>query len=109
MITLLIDYVRSFTDGRQVVTARSGKEAVTKLAILENKVNEIWLDNNFPDKNSIKLVLDFLGLRAKIGSPYPVGIIYVHSLDEGTWQLLNAKLQGQGYRVVRASIRNVLG
>lgn len=106
---LLIDYTRSFLDGRKALIARTAKSAVQMLVANDGKLDEIWFDSRLGPADNAKPILDYLALRAKIGSKYPVKAIMVHTLDEGQWQLLNAKLTNQGYNVIRTSIRETLG
>lgn len=106
---LLIDFTRSFLDSRPAVVARSSKEALKQLQAYDGKLDEIWLDHKLGPADNAKPVLDYLSLRAKIGAKYKVGVIYVHSPEESSWQILNAKLTPLGYRVFRTSVRDTLG
>lgn len=107
--TLLVDFTRNFLDGRPAITARTSKEAIAKLHSLEGTLDELWLDYNLGPADTIKPLLDYLILRAKIGSRYPVRMIHVHAPDEAGWQILSSKLGGFGYPVTRATIRQTLG
>jgi hypothetical protein len=103
--TLLIDPTRSFLDGRDSISARDGEKAVAALLKNEGSIGIIWLDT-LP---KIDMLLSFLTLRSKMGSPYPVNIINVHAPQEVDWQLFQATLKRAGYQVRRASIRDTLG
>lgn len=106
---LLLDFRRVFLDARPVITARSSKEAIKKLHTMEGQIDELWVDYELGPADNITALLDYLGLRAKIGSKYPLKRIVVHGPSEGGWQLLSAKLGRLGYSVVRGTVRDTLG
>ena len=107
--TLVIDFTRTFVDARPALYARTSKDAIAKLHANEGKIGAIWMDNNLGPADSTKAILDYLSLRSKIGSKYPVNVIFVHAPDEAGWQILEAKLKANGYRVQRGTIRDTLG
>jgi hypothetical protein len=106
---LLVDFTRSFLDSRPAIVSRSSKDAIRNLHKFEGKIGAIWMDYRLGPADDIKPLLDYLILRAKIGSKYPVNVIFVHSPDEASWQILNAKLGNAGYRIERATVRDTLG
>lgn len=106
---LLVDSRRSFLDGRDCFTARTNVNALKYLHANEFKIREIWFDSDIGGKGGLKPVLDYLVMRAKMGAPYKVNIIYVHCQDEAGWQVLQAKLKNAKYNVQRATVRNTLG
>ena len=106
---LLVDFTRVFLDSRPAITARNSKEAVKQLNKLEGKIDIMWVDYDLGPADDIKPLMDYLSLRAKIGSKYPLSCIVVHGPREAGFQLLNAKLGALGYRVIRGAIRENLG
>ena len=106
---LLVDFTRVFLDSRPCIVARNSKDAIRKLNSMEGQIKEIWLDYNLGPADDVKPLLDYLSLRAKIGSKYPINCVVVHAPSEAGWQILNAKLGVLGYRVIRGTIRDTLG
>lgn len=106
---LLIDSRRSFLDGRECYTARTNVQALKLLHEHENEIKAIWMDDTIQGKDGMKPVLDYLVFRAKLGKPYPTNVIFVHTQSETGWQVLNAKLSYNKYRVIRQTVRETLG
>lgn len=103
---LLIDSNRTFVDSRPHFRALNSNDAVKQMNKLEGQISEIWIDYDL--RGGAQSVLDFLGLRAKIGSPYKVDRIVVHGPSDVGWQVLSARLGNWGYRLVRGTIRDTL-
>jgi hypothetical protein len=106
---LLIDYRRSFLDGRPCLHAHSSKQAIDLLTKNEGKIKSIWMDYEMGPGDDIRIVLNFLALRAKLGMHYPVKVINVHTPSEAGWQVISSKLNNLRYIVRRESIRETLG
>jgi len=106
---LLIDYRRSFLDGRDHIQAHDSKTAIELLTKHEGKINSIWMDYDMGPGDDIKIVLNFLTLRAKLGMAYPVKVINVHAPSEIGWQVISSKLKPAKYIVRRETIRDTLG
>lgn len=107
---LLIDQTRRFTDDRECILARTPDAALRALIKHGDKIKIIWIDNEFGPgpKGSIKPVLDFLAVKAKLGQK-SVNVINVHAPTEAGWQIIQAKLAPVGYLVRRETIRGQLG
>lgn len=106
---LLVDSRRSFLDGRDCFTARTNVDALKFIHNNETKIREIWFDSSINGKGGLQPVLDYLVMRARMGAPYKVNIIYVHCQDEAGWQILSTKLKNAKYNVHRATVRETLG
>ncbi|SDY48422.1 hypothetical protein SAMN05444365_102403 [Micromonospora pattaloongensis] len=101
---VLVDDLRSFADGRSAEVARSSAAGV---ALLERhrdeRLDELWLDHDLGDADTIWPVVEVLERAAFDGRPFDIGVIHVHSANPtGAGKMVQA-LQRWGYRVRIAS------
>jgi NAD+-processing family protein with receiver domain len=84
VVTVLVDDLRSFRDGRDAVVARSSAAALAVIRDLGDRfVDELWLDHDLGGDNTIRPVSAHLEEIAYFGKPMRVGVIYVHSANAG--------------------------
>jgi hypothetical protein len=102
---LLIDDLRDFRDARDCVVARTSAEALEILKLAE-AFDEIWFDhdlgllnNGVPDTTMV--VVDFLSELAYNDTPYPVGVVYVHTSNPVGGSQITSSLTNYGYTVRR--------
>ncbi|MFI6760891.1 cyclic-phosphate processing receiver domain-containing protein [Micromonospora sp. NPDC050417] len=97
---LLIDDLRSFIDGRHAEVARTSADGV---ALLERhrqqRVDELWLDHDLGEDDTIWPVVEVLEQAAFEGHPFDVGVIYVHSANPAGAARMAQALGHSGYRI----------
>jgi hypothetical protein len=102
-LTVLIDDVRGFRDGRPALVARSSQEALTLLGDLgDARIDDLWLDHDLVGDDTIRPVIDWMVQLAGTGSPLNVGQVHVHSSNVGAGHLIGVDLLAAGYPVVRS-------
>jgi hypothetical protein len=101
---ILVDDLRSFVDGRAAEVARTsaaGAELVRRYR--GRRLDELWLDHDLGDDDTIWPVVEVLERAAFEGDPFDVGIINVHSANPaGAWKIAQV-LRRWGYPVRIAS------
>lgn len=97
---VLVDDLRSFTDGRTAEVARTSAAGV---AILQRyrgeRVDELWLDHDLGEDDTIWPVVEVLEHAAFEGHPVDVGVIYVHSANPAGAAKMALALRRWGYLV----------
>lgn len=81
---VVIDDLRSFTDGRDALYARSSQEALVlldELAATESVVDELWLGHDLGGFDTIRPVVLWLAERAATSTALPITAIYVHTAN----------------------------
>ena len=102
-LTVLIDDVRGFRDGRPALVARSSQEALTLLGNLEGKrIDHLWLDHDLGGEDTIRSVVDLMIQQANAGAPLNVGQVHIHTANVGAGRWMLLELQGAGYFVARS-------
>jgi hypothetical protein len=102
-LTFLIDDARAFKDERPALVARSSQEALTLLDQLgDTRIDDLWLDHDLVDTDTIRPVVDWMVERARAGSPLNVGQVHIHSANVGGGHWIRLELQGAGYPVTRS-------
>ncbi|MDR7274450.1 cyclic-phosphate processing receiver domain-containing protein [Catenuloplanes atrovinosus] len=100
MLTLLIDDLRSFTDDRAALIARTSAEGI---ALLERhrgaRIDELWLDHDLGGTDTSWPVVEVLERAAFEGAPFDVGVVYVHSANPPGVARLVGTLRRWGYDV----------
>ncbi|MBE1490694.1 cyclic-phosphate processing receiver domain-containing protein [Plantactinospora soyae] len=97
---LLIDDLRSFVDGRSAEVARTSGDGVALLGRQRTqRVDELWLDHDLGEDDTIWPVVEMLELAAFEGHPFDVGVVYVHSANPTGAARMAQALGRWGYRV----------
>ncbi|RZU72177.1 hypothetical protein EV384_0521 [Micromonospora kangleipakensis] len=101
---VLVDDLRSFVDGRDAAVARSSAAGV---ALLERhrdeRLDELWLDHDLGEADTIWPVVEVLERAAFEGRPFDIGVVHVHSANPAGAGKMAQALQRWGYRVRIAS------
>lgn len=100
---LVIDDQRSFRF--PAVYARTIAEGMSRLS--EREWRELWLDYNMGPGLTIEPVIQLLEERAARGSPFPIGLIYVHTSGPAEGDAMVAALT-PWYRVRRVVAHSYL-
>src|SRR6185436_5969737 len=83
-LTVLVDDVRRFRDGRPALVARSSQDAMKLLDELgDTRIDHLWLDHDLVGVDTIRPVIELLVQLARTGSPLNVGQIHIHSSNVG--------------------------
>jgi hypothetical protein len=102
-LTVLVDDVRGFKDGRPALIARSSQEALSLLeGLWDERIDHLWLDYDLVGDDTIRPVVDWMVHRARTGSTLDVGLVHVHTANVGAGHWMWAELCGAGYPVVRS-------
>ncbi|WIM93416.1 hypothetical protein ACTOB_005393 [Actinoplanes oblitus] len=81
---VLIDDLRSFADGRTAEVARTSAAGVALLDRLrEQRIDELWLDHDLGDDDTIWPVVAVLERAAFEERPFDIGLILIHSANPG--------------------------
>ena len=97
MLTVLVDDVRSFRDGRPCLVARSSAAGVALLQSLTGqRIDELWLDHDLGGDDTIWPVVSEL-----IEHRFSVGTVVVHAARSGPAMRVVQALRGVGYEVRR--------
>jgi hypothetical protein len=104
VVTILVDDLRSFRDGRDVVVVRTSAAALALIRDLgDTFVHELWLDHDLGGDDTIRPVSAHLEEIAYFGKPMQVGVIYVHSANAGAAETVLRGLIRYGYNARRTS------
>jgi hypothetical protein len=102
VLTILVDDLRSFRDGRAAVVARSSAAALLAIRDLGDAfIHELWLDHDLGGDDTIRPVSAYLEEVAYFGKPLNVGVIYVHSANPGAAEAVLKGLIRYGYNARR--------
>jgi hypothetical protein len=97
---VLIDDLRSFVDGRAAEVARTSTDWVALLnRCREQRLDELWLDHDLGEDDTIWPVVEILERAAFEERPFDIGIINVHSANPAGGSKMVQVLQRWGYRV----------
>ncbi|MCI4066159.1 hypothetical protein MRQ36_27865 [Micromonospora sp. R77] len=101
---ILVDDLRSFVDGRQAEAARTSSSGVELLARYRiERVDELWLDHDLGEDDTIWPVVETLERAAFDGRPFDVGVIVIHSANPAGAAKMAQALRHWGYRVRAAA------
>ncbi|MET3425369.1 hypothetical protein BJ973_004581 [Actinoplanes tereljensis] len=101
---LLVDDLRSFIDGRVAEVARTSDAGVTLLERYRNqRLDELWLDHDLGEDDTIWPVVEVLERAAFDGRPFDIGVINIHSANPAGAAKMAQALRRWEYRVVIAS------
>lgn len=102
-LTVLVDDVRSFRDGRPCRVARSSAEGVALMTELrEQRIQHLWLDHDLVGDDTIWPVVHLLDDAALAGRPFDVGVVHVHASRAGPAHQMQVSLRRAGYVVERS-------
>ena len=104
MLTVLIDDVRQFTDGRDCIRCLNSAEAVTVLQALHDAgtfIDDLWLDHDLGPDDDVRPVLELLLNWHDAGTPLAVGTVHVHTASVEGAHLITQICRRIGYDVER--------
>ena len=79
---VLIDDLRSFVDGRSAEVARTSSAGVELLdRHRSHRLDELWLDHDLGDEDTIWPVVEVLEQAAFECRPFDVGVVVIHSAN----------------------------
>ncbi len=103
-LTVLVDDVRRFRDGRSCQVARSSAAAVDLLRDHRaQRIDELWLDHDLAGDDDIWPVVRLLEDAHLRGKPFDIGVINVHASRSGPAHQMLVTLRRGGYNAVRCS------
>jgi hypothetical protein len=97
---ILVDDLRSFVDGRDAEIARTsaaGVELVERCR--DRRLDELWLDHDLGEDDTIWPVIEVLERAAFDGQPFDIGVVNVHSANPAGATKMAQVLRRWGYRV----------
>jgi hypothetical protein len=101
---ILIDDLRSFVDGRDAEIARTSAAGVELIErCRDQRLDELWLDHDLGEDDTIWPVVEVLERAAFDGQPFDVGLINIHSANPAGAAKMAQVLRRWGYRVHLAS------
>jgi hypothetical protein len=102
---LLIDDLRSFVDGREAQAARTSSAGVELLERhRSDRLDELWLDHDLGQNDTIWPVVEVLERAAFNGQPFDVGAVIIHSANPA-----GAAKMAQALRYWRYPVRTAPG
>jgi hypothetical protein len=79
---VLVDDLRSFVDGRPAEVARTSAAGVELLdRHRKHRLDELWLDHDLGDDDTIWPVVEILERAAFEGRPLDIGVVIIHSAN----------------------------
>jgi Cyclic-phosphate processing Receiver domain len=101
---VLVDDLRSFADARNAEVARTSAAGVLLLyRYRDRRLDELWLDHDLGESDTIWPVVEGLERAAFEGRPFDIGVINVHSANPAGAAKIAQVLRHWGYRVNVAS------
>lgn len=105
---MVIDDERYFGDmGGWTTYCRTSVMAIAQLRNHKNaglRINQLWLDHDLGDDDTIMPVVDELCEKAFNNDPYDIEVIYVHSMNPVGSIAMVKTLIRYGYNVVRTGL-----
>ncbi len=108
MLTVLIDDLRDFRDGRDAVVLRTSPHALDYLRELDQPIDELWLDHDLGGDDTIRPVVLYLEERAFNDERVDVGEILVHTANPVGAAAMVAGLQRYGYNAKRIGVDELI-
>lgn len=103
LLTVLIDDVRSFRDGRTCFIARSSAAGVELLTTLRgSRIDDLWLDHDLVGEDTIWPVIRLLEDAYLDGRTFDVGLVHIHTSRSGPAHRMGISLRRAGYRTDRS-------
>ncbi|WP_244454026.1 cyclic-phosphate processing receiver domain-containing protein [Micromonospora echinofusca] len=97
---VLVDDLRSFTDGRVAQVARTSKAGIEALDRYRgHRLDELWLDHDLGEDDTIWPVVERLEQAAFEGQPFDIGVVYIHSANPAGAAKMTQALRRWGYHV----------
>ncbi|MBM2618681.1 hypothetical protein JIG36_24285 [Actinoplanes sp. LDG1-06] len=107
---VLVDDLRSFVDGRRAEVARTSEAGVRLLeGYRGRRLDELWLDHDLGEDDTIWPVVEVLERAAFDGRPLDIGVIKIHSANPAGAAKMTQALRRWGYRVTPASGSTAVG
>jgi len=107
---ILVDDLRSFTDGRNAEVARTSASGLALLHTHRDKrIDELWLDHDLGGNDTIWPVVEVLEHAAFEGHPLDIGAVYIHSANPSGAAKMAQALRRWGYPVHLASGSTAVG
>jgi hypothetical protein len=101
---VLVDDLRSFVDGRPAEVARTSSAGVELLDHhRSHRLDELWLDHDLGDDDTIWPVVEVLERAAFEGRPFDVGVVIIHSANPAGAAKMAQALRRWNYPVRVAS------
>ena len=101
---ILVDDLRSFTDGSNAEVARTSAAGLALLrAHRDERIDELWLDHDLGGSDTIWPVVELLEHTAFEGQPLEIGAVYIHSANPSGAAKMEQALRRWGYHVHVAS------
>ena len=99
-VTVLVDDVRSFRDGRPARVARSSAAALDLLGSLAgSRIDDLWLDHDLVGRDTIQPVVQWMVQQAEAGSPVRTGMVHIHASRFEAAHEMRTALAAAGYPV----------
>ncbi len=103
-LTVLVDDVRSFRDGRPCQVARSSAAAVELLRDLRGqRIDELWLDHDLVADDTVWPVVRLLEDAHLAGECFGIGLVQVHASRSGAAHQVLVSLRRAGYTTLRSN------
>lgn len=100
MITVLVDDLRSFADGREAIVYRDPWKAVNDIARCD-RIDELWLDHDMGPGITIQPVIFLLCDTGRARLQRRIGKVWVHTSNPPAGERMVATLRDAGYNVER--------
>ncbi|MGW9196638.1 cyclic-phosphate processing receiver domain-containing protein [Micromonospora chersina] len=107
---VLVDDLRSFVDGRVAHVARTSRAGIEALERhLGQRLDELWLDHDLGEDDTIWPVVEVLERAAFEERPFDIGVVYVHSANPAGAGKITQALRRWGYNVRSAAGSPLVG
>ena len=104
VVVILVDDLRSFIDGRCAEVARTSAAGLDVLqSCRDERGDELWLDHDLGEDDTIWPVIEVLERAAFDGHPLDIGVVYIHSANPTGAAKMAQALRRWGYPVRVAS------
>ncbi|MEU4220424.1 cyclic-phosphate processing receiver domain-containing protein [Actinoplanes sp. NPDC026623] len=101
---VLVDDLRSFVDGRNAEVARTSAAGILMLnRYREQRLDELWLDHDLGEDDTIWPVIEVLERAAFEERPFDIGVIHIHSANPAGAGKMAQTLRRWGYHTRIAS------
>ena len=99
-LTVLVDDVRTFRDGRPALLARTSGEALALFdQLADRRIDHLWLDFELIGDDTAQPVVDHLVRTASTGNPVDIGQIHIHTACIREGHQMGLDLKKAGYTV----------